>query len=247
MARDCTHAFILSGGAGTRLRPITLEIAKTLLPVKGKPIVSWNIELCRRHGVKNVVLGTGYLGKQMEQQLGSGRALGVRLGFSREKTFLGTAGALKQAEGKIKGPRFVMMNGDEVKDVDLTKLMRVHEKLNALATIALVEVEDVSSYGIVEFDGHRVVSFREKDPSNHQRGFISAGAYVLSREIFDRIPKKTAFSIEKDVFVPLASEGKLACAKTVSSWFATDSFDKYARAIEGWKGFSKNSARPKGK
>ena len=229
-------AFILAGGLGTRLRPITLEIAKTLLPVNHKPILEWNIALARSHGIKHVVLGLGYLADQITNYFGSGSNWGVHLDYSVEKEFLGTGGALKLAEKKITGPSFVMMNGDEVKNVDLTKLMRVHARSGALATIALVHVSDVSSFGIVECRGSRVTRFLEKEEDNHSAGWVNAGAYVISREVLQRIPAGKNVSMERDVFGPLAAEGHLACAKVVGAWYPTDTFERYETAIRQWKG-----------
>ncbi len=236
MAFSVRSAFILAGGAGMRLRPITLEIAKTLLPVNRKPILSWNVALARSHGIKHVVLGLGHLADQIRDHFGDGSDWGVDIDYSVEKTFLGTAGALKLAERKIRGDDFVMMNGDEVKNVDLSALLRVHKKERALATIALVKVPDVSSFGIVESKGSCVTRFREKDSSNRLPGFVNSGAYVLSREIFKRIPRGKPFSIERDVFEPLARENRLACAKVVKQWFPTDTFERYETAIRHWKG-----------
>jgi NDP-sugar pyrophosphorylase family protein len=241
MGLGIKKAFILAGGEGTRLRPITYEIAKPLLPVKGKPVLWWNIELCRLFGVKEIVLAVGYKHGQVEEHFGSGKKFGVKLHYNVEKEFLGTAGALKFAEAHFEGEeKFIMMNGDECKEIDFAALDGVFERNRAIAAIALTEIEYTAAGGLVALDGERITNFEEK-PSGEKKGrkLINAGAYILSPKILEYIPAGKMVSIEKETFPRLVSEGKafgLPCAK---QFYQTDTFERYEKAIFGWRGFGK--------
>ena len=132
-------AFILAGGLGTRLRPITMELSKLILPVQGKPCLQWNIELAKRFGVQDITLAVGHLHEQIEEKFGDGEKLGVKLHYNLEEKYMGTAGALKIAEGHLKGEKiFIGMNGDELKDIDFAAMAKVHEKNKAIATLAIL-------------------------------------------------------------------------------------------------------------
>jgi len=223
-------AFILCGGKGTRLRPLTYEIQKTMVPVKGKPILEYNIELMRSHGIKTIVLGTGYLGNQIKDYFGTFWK-GVNVVYSEEKESLGTAGALKLAEQNFK-ETFVMCNGDEIKNIDITTMYKQHVKNNALATLSLVEVEDTTQFGIVELEKEKILRFVEKPkPEQAPSNLANAGLYILEPEIFKLIPKGNV-SIEKDVFPKISSLGKLYGFKFQDTWLTTDTHERLAKAKE---------------
>lgn len=244
MAEDCgiTKAFILAGGLGTRLRPITLELSKLVLPVQGKPCLQWNIELAKKFGASDITLAVGHKHEQIEEKFGDGKKIGVQLHYNVEKEYMGTAGALKIAEGHFKGEKkIIMMNGDELKDIDFAALNRVHEKNNAIAALALTTVAYSKAGGLVKLEGEKISEFSEKPPDEAE-GFklISAGAYILSPKIFDFIPGGKNCSIEKEVFPVLAEQGKLFGIEMKGRQFLqTDTFERYEQAIKEWKGFSK--------
>ena len=232
-------AFILAGGLGTRLRPLTYEMAKLLVPVQGKPVLQWNIELCARYGIEEIVLAVGYKHEQIENFFGSGEKLGVRLHYNVEDKFLGTAGALKFAESYFeKEKKFIMMNGDECKEIDFAALNAVFEKHNAAAAIALTEIDYSHAGGLVRLEGDRISAWHEHPPEEKTEGkkLINAGAYVLSKEIFKRIPSGQMQSIEKDTFLELIKEKRLFGCNCVKQFFQTDTFERYEKAIFGWKG-----------
>ncbi len=235
-------AFILAGGLGTRLRPVTLELSKLVLPVQGIPCLQWNIELVKRFGVKEITLAVGYKHEQIEENFGSGEKLGVKLSYQVEKDYMGTAGALKIAEPVFKEEKkFIGMNGDELKDLDLAKMSRVFDKSDAIACLALATVAYTKAGGLVKLEGNRITEFSEKPPDENE-GFklIHAGAYVLSPKIFEYMPAGKKASIEKEVFPVLAEEGKLFGVDMGERQFLqTDTFERYENAIKGWKGFTK--------
>jgi mannose-1-phosphate guanylyltransferase len=163
--------------------------------------------------------------------------LGVELILSFEEKRMGTAGALKLAEKYFSDcENFFMCNGDEVKNVDYSELLRMHEKNSAIASIALYAIGDVSQYGVVKLDGEKIIEFVEK-PSreNAPSNLISSGAYVLSKKVFDYIPSEKEVSIEKDVFTVLAEEGKLFGKETVSSFLTIDTPERYHKTVKEFK------------
>ena len=241
MGVGAKKAFILAGGLGTRLRPVTLELSKLVLPVQGKPCLQWNVELAKRFGAKEIVLAVGFKHEQIEEKLGNGEKLGIKIHYSVEKDYLGTAGALKMAEAHFKDEeKFIMMNGDEIKDIGFKELNEVFEKNKAVAALALTTVAYSKAGGLVKLEGERITEFSEKPP-DEEEGFklISAGAYILSPKVFEYIPAGKNVSIEKEVFPKLADEGKLFGLDMGERQFLqTDTFERYEKAIREWKGFT---------
>ncbi len=230
-------AFILAGGKGERLRPLTLETAKPLVQVAEKPILQWNIELLKSYGVEEVVLGIGHMGHQVQHFFKDGSDFDIAVAYSVEKDFLGTAGALKLAEHFLDDEdKFIMMNGDEVKDVHFDKVNEVFEKNSADGCISLTRVADVSEFGSVKLDGEAITAFLEKTQSpQNEQGLVNCGAYILANRVFDLIPKEQKVSIEKEVFPKLAMEKKLFGIESTGQWFPTDDFPRLDRARTGWK------------
>lgn len=230
-------AFILAGGRGERLGPIGAQKPKVMLRVQKKPLLQWNIELCKKFEVKKIVLGVGYLHEQIQEHFGDGKKFGVQIEYSIEKEFLGTAGALKLAEPFFEGDKkLIMMNGDEVKNVLFEKLDRVFEKENAWAADALVPTLDVSKSGSVKLDGHFITDFLEKNPqAQNEKGLVNAGAYILSNRVCELIPKNQKSSIETDIFPRLAKEGKMVGMSCLGQWFQTDTLEKLQKAQNEWK------------
>ena len=184
------QAVILVGGEGTRLRPLTSNMPKPIVPLVDRPFMAFMLEWLRRHDVDDVVMSCGFLATAVKDVLGDGSRYGLRLRFVEEPDPRGTAGALKYAEDLL-DERFLMLNGDVLTDIDLTAQIAQHAKTGATGTLALVPVEDPSAYGLVRLHSdHAVREFVEK-PSADQidTNLISAGAYVLERSILDDVAK----------------------------------------------------------
>lgn len=226
------QAFILAGGKGERLRPLTDSIPKPLVKVLGKPILQYNIELLARQGVEEIILATGYLHEKIEEYFGSGKGFGARIRYSVEKEPLGTGGALNLCKDDLDGT-FIMMNGDNLADFDFIGMAKFHQKEKALATLQLVTVDDVSSFGVARLEGGRIVEFVEKPkqgeaPSN----LVNAGAYIIEKGSLEYIPQGFSL-IEKTMFPQLAGLGKLYAFRHKGFWFTTDTFERLARAEAG--------------
>jgi mannose-1-phosphate guanylyltransferase len=203
------QALILAGGEGTRLRPLTSTIPKPVVPLVGRPFISYMLEWLREHGVEDVILGCGFMADRVRDVLGDGSGLGIRLRYLEEPQPLGTGGALKFAEDLL-DERFFMLNGDVLTDLDLTAQLEAHERTGARATLALVPVDDPSAYGLVRTDPEGAVTeFVEKPGPEHiDTNLINAGAYILDRGVLDGMPPAgTNVSIERDVFPTLVGQG----------------------------------------
>jgi mannose-1-phosphate guanylyltransferase len=203
------QALILAGGEGTRLRPLTLTIPKPVVPLAGRPFMTYMLEWLRGHGVDDVILSCGFMADGVRRVLGDGSALGIRLRHLEEPTPLGTGGALKFAE-ELLDERFFMLNGDVLTDIDLSAQLGQHEATGARATIALTPVDDPTAYGLVRRNADSSVSEFVEKPRSEQvdTNLINAGAYILEREVLDRMaPAGTNISIEREVFPTLVGDG----------------------------------------
>jgi mannose-1-phosphate guanylyltransferase len=208
------QALILAGGEGTRLRPLTSTVPKPVVPLVDRPFISYMLEWLRGHGVDDVVMSCGFLASGVRNVLGDGSALGINLRYVEEPHPMGTGGAIKFAE-RLLDERFFVLNGDVLTDLDLTEQLEQHVKTGARGTLALVPVEDPTAYGLVRSDDeHAVTEFVEKPAYDDIDGqpLISAGAYVLEREILDLMPANQNVSIEREVFPKLIGNGLYAYA-----------------------------------
>jgi mannose-1-phosphate guanylyltransferase len=202
------QAVILVGGEGTRLRPLTSTVPKPVVPLVDRPFISFMLEWLCSHGVDDVIMSCGFLATSVRNVLGDGSAYGIRLRFVEEPDPRGTAGALKFAESML-DERFLMLNGDVLTDIDLTAQIAQHERTGAKGTLALVPVDDPSAYGLVHLeDDHAVRDFVEKpSPDRIDTNLISAGAYVLEREVLEHVPPGRNVSIEREVWPRLVGAG----------------------------------------
>jgi mannose-1-phosphate guanylyltransferase len=202
------QAVILVGGQGTRLRPLTSSVPKPVVTLVDRPFISFMLEWLRGHGVDDVIMSCGFMADSVRAVLGDGSGLGIRLRFVEEPEPRGTAGALKLAEPML-DERFLTLNGDVLTDIDLTAQMAQHESTGARATLSLVPVADPSAYGLVMLhEDHSVRDFVEKpSPDKVETNLISAGAYVLEREVLELVQPERNVSIEREVWPLLIGHG----------------------------------------
>jgi mannose-1-phosphate guanylyltransferase len=201
------QALVLAGGEGTRLRPLTYTTPKAVLPLAGRPFLSFMLDWLHSHGVDDVVLSCGFLSAGVRRVLGD-IYQGMRLRYVVEEEPLGTAGAIRLAldEGILED-RLIVTNGDVLTDLDLSAELAFHQERGAQATLALVAMDDASSYGVVPTDSEgRVEAFLEKTAGEAPTNRINAGVYVLERGMIEDIPPGRAVSFEREVFPALAGD-----------------------------------------
>ena len=224
------QALVLAGGEGTRLRPLTLTTPKPVIPLAGRPFLTFMLDWLARHGVTEVLMSCGYKSDEVARVLGD-LYRGMRLRYVIEDEPLGTAGPLRLAldEGVL-GGRVLVLNGDCLTDLDITAMLRRHEGTGAAATIALAAVEDTSAYGVVPTDDDgRVQAFLEKQPGPAPTNRINAGTYILEPDVVEMIPAGRAVSIEREVF-PQLVDGRLHGVPFDDYWIDIGTPERYLEA-----------------
>jgi mannose-1-phosphate guanylyltransferase len=224
------QALVLAGGEGTRLRPLTQTTPKPVMPLAGRPFLSFMLDWACSHGVDEVILSCGFMSDGVKQVLGDIYD-GMRLRYVVEEEPLGTAGPVRLAhdEGLLE-ERLLVLNGDVLTDIDLTGELAEHERTGARATLALYPVDDTSSYGVVPTteDG-AVEAFIEKHGGDAPTNRINAGAYVLERGVVDEIPAGRAVSFEREVFPAMVGRGLYGYA-AAGYWIDIGTPERYLEA-----------------
>jgi len=231
LLRESMKCIILCGGLGMGMSPLSKSIPKAMMPVGYKPIVEHIILRLKRQGIYSFILAVGNLGEHFIKYFGNGEALGVRIDYTFERIPLGTAGAIKNAEGKLNG-RFLAVYGDILFDrLDINRLLRYHQEKRAIATMVLAKVDDASRFGLVSIDEEgRVIAFREK-PKQAVPGLVNAGIYVFEPEIFEYIPDSARCSLEEDIFPVLADKGRLYAYIYKGYWIDIGVLEDYEKAV----------------
>jgi NDP-sugar pyrophosphorylase family protein len=204
-------AIMLVGGLGTRLRSVVPSTPKVLASIGEKSFLELLVRRLRSQGIRDLVMCTGYLADQIESKFGDGRTWDVSIEYSKEEMPLGTAGAVKLAKRYLRDvPEFLVLNGDSFLEVDFQSLTAFHRRhVGAVATMAVLRVENASRYGTVHADASgRVIAFAEKTGSELS-GVVSGGVYVFNHSVLRHIPEGPA-SLERDVFPRLLDQGVYA-------------------------------------
>ncbi len=213
------QAVLLVGGLGTRLRPLTYQRPKALIPLLNQPLISYELELLARHGVRDIILAASYRSDQLQAELGDGERWGVRLRYVEEAEPLGTAGGIKNVEPLIEGP-FLALNGDLVMEVDLGELAATHLRSGALLTLCLRRVDDISPFGLIQRDDEGyVTAFLEKvERDETGQNTVNSGLYVMSPEILEHIPAGEQYSNEHQLFPALLEAGQPVAGHVPDRW-----------------------------
>jgi len=226
--------FILAAGEGTRLRPLTLEIPKPLLPVGKIPIITYLIELFLKSGVDDIKIG---IQKKHLEDFYKWKATYFpreKIDFVVEKKPSGTFTPFAKKTGNWFSETIIVSNGDELKDLDLKKMIDWHFGKKALVTVGLVKVEDPQVYGVARMKGDKIIEFVEKpkEPPSH---YINSGLYVMNPEVKKYYPPKAKFAmVENDLFPQLAKEGKLFGYKFEGKWQDIGTWERWSEAIKHW-------------
>ncbi len=228
------RAILLAGDKGTRLRPLTLNTPKPIVPIFDRPFLQYQIDLLRQvPEIDEIVLSLNYQPRRIEEVFGDGSETGVHLRYVVEPSPLGTGGGIRFAAGDRRDEPIVVFNGDVFTSVDVAAVIALHRERRAKATIVLTPVENPSAYGLVETDANgNVLRFLEKPtPDQIHTDTINAGIYVLEPDTLDRIPRDTAFSIERGYFPSLVADRQTFVAYVYRGyWLDIGTPEKYRQA-----------------
>lgn len=185
-------AVIMAGGKGTRLRPLTYDIPKPMLPVAGRPILERLVLQLVGSGIRRIYLAVNYLGHVIERHFGDGRRFGCEIRYLREKKPLGTGGPLSLLPKRDRAQPVLVMNGDLVTEVDLSRLLRFHDEGGFAMTVSLKPWQVEVPFGVGEVQGDQLIGIREKPQQQH---LINAGIYVVSPKTFALVPANTELTM----------------------------------------------------
>jgi mannose-1-phosphate guanylyltransferase/phosphomannomutase len=225
-------AVIMAGGKGTRLRPLTSNRPKPMVPIVNTPCMEHIVNLLKHHGLEDILATLEFMPEVIREHFGDGSGWGVRMEYSVEEEPLGTAGSVKFAEDWLT-ERFVVVSGDALTDVDLTTAVAFHEEREAEATLVLKQVDDPSEFGIVviEDDG-RVTDFLEKPDEEEVFSYTAnTGIYVLEPRVLRDIPEGQEYDFAEELFPKLLEEGRPMYGYVMEGyWEDIGNIEQYMRA-----------------
>lgn len=201
-------AVILCGGRGSRLKKISKGLPKPMVKIGGRPFLDILIEHLSKFGIKRFILAAGYRSNVIKDYFTKHRKKGIRILVCPEKEFLGTGGALKNSKRLIRSNVFIVLNGDSIFNFDPTGLLNFHLEKNSLITMVITSLSDAEDAGVVMINREaRITGFLEKQVSPGS-GYKNCGMYICGKSVFDSLPRKKKFSLEKDFFGKM-SKGRL--------------------------------------
>lgn len=225
-------AVVMAGGSGSRLRPLTVNRPKPMVPMVDKPVISHILALLRRHDIHDVVITVGYMAESIQDYFGDGSSLGMNIEYSVEETPLGTAGSVKQAQDLL-DETMIVISGDAVTDIDLSAVIEYHRQKEAMATLTLYRVANPLEYGVVIIDDEgRIQQFLEK-PSWGEviSDTVNTGIYILEPEIFDYFESGIPFDFSNDLFpIMMEKEDPMYGYVAEGYWCDVGNLDEYRRA-----------------
>lgn len=222
---------ILAGGKGTRLRPLTCNLPKPMLPLLQKPVMEYSIELLKQHGIREIAITVQYMSSVIQNYFGDGSKWGVKLHYFEDTPPLGTAGSVKQAEKFLDEP-FVVISGDALTDVHLSKGIDFHNSHNGIVTMFVKEVANPLSYGLVVTNQcHEVIKYIEKPSWNEViSNTVNTGIYIMNPDIFSYITPHTFFDFSHHVFPLLENKEAMYGYIADGYWLDIGTFAQYRQA-----------------
>lgn len=229
------QAIILCGGKGQKLKPITYELPKPMIPVRDKPVLEYIIEHLRDEGVTDIILVVDYKHEKIISHFGKGRSLGVNIRYIIEDQPHGTGGFLRSAKDMV-NDTFLLLYGDVLSKVDIYDMLKSHRANRALATMALTTTSDTTSFGVAKLKGEKITGFVEKpSPGESPSNLINAGVFILEPELSGRVPAGASNKIMiESIFEEFAKQGKLAGYVYDGQWFHMNTPEIYEKAIKEW-------------
>lgn len=233
LSKDPVEAIILAGGSGSRLRSVSGDLPKPMMPLCGRPFLSYLLQNLLNAGIQRIVLSVGHRHEVISSYFGNDYK-GISIAYCVDEIPLGTGGALTKALRLTSEQNLLVLNGDSYYGIDMAAVFRYHTELHGDVTIALKQLDECSRFGTVSVQDDRIVSFREKGVSGS--GYINSGIYVVNRRIVKAMPVGETFSFETDVLE------KIVTTKLVLPYFSNAYFidigtpDDYRRAELDFKG-----------
>jgi len=229
---------VLAAGLGTRLRPLTDRMPKALVPVGGRPMILHPLLWLRDQGVTEVVINLHYLGQMIEDELGDGSSLGMRIMYSREEELLGTGGGVGRAWRLVKASRMVLINADTLVKADLGHMIAFHQRTGAAATMVVTAEE--GHYTPVMVDGEDRVRSIGGEPADRAGGdlrrVVFTGLSILGQPVLERLPDDRFACLVEDGIAPAILEGHTVSAYPYSGpWAALDTGEKIREAEKKFK------------
>lgn len=234
LRQNQAKVLILAGGEGVKFRPLSYELPKGLVPVKGKPLLEHTIERLRLLGLTEIYISIGHLGDKIKEYFGDGKRFGVKIVYLvQERKKPGTAQPVLEARENFRDECFLVIYGDVLTKLNFADLLEFHHSCPGVATMALASVEKPSVWGVATIQGSRIVDFVEKPKIKTRSHLVNAGVFVLNPDIFKYITKD-ALRLEKDVFPRLAAEGKLCAYPFEAQWHDVSTPEIYGEALKKW-------------
>jgi len=207
-------AMVLAAGEGTRLRPLTNDMPKALVPVAGRPMIEYALLLLRHHGIREVIINLHHFGEQIERRLGDGRDFGLTINYSRESELLDTGGGLLKAKPFLQDESFIVINTDALIDLELANAIAFHKRQNAAVTLVLRPDADADRYGSIDVDlKARICRFlttrAPAPPSGPVQKLMFSGVQILEPTVFDHmagLPQK--FSTTRETYPKMLAAGE---------------------------------------
>jgi mannose-1-phosphate guanylyltransferase len=236
------NAMVLAAGLGTRLRPLTDQMPKALLPVEGRPLIHYPLLLLKRYGITDIVINLHHHGHKIVDALGDGRAMGLRLQYSWEPTILGTGGGIKQARRLLGDSTVMVINSDILVDLNLDDVVEFHRRRDATVSMVVRADPDVARYGAIELDGQdriRTIIGQGDQGGGEGHGgagagalrpFMFTGVHLLEPSVFDAIPGH-GFSSITDVYIAmLQHDEQLFGYVMTGAWMDLGTPERYQEA-----------------
>jgi len=225
-------AVVMAGGEGSRLRPLTCQLPKPMVPVMNRPLMEYALDLLYYHGINNVAATLQYLPEQIREHFGDGSGFNMSMRYYVEEEPLGTAGSVKNAAAFL-DETFVVVSGDALTDIDLTAAMEFHRKRGAMATLVLTPVDNPLEFGLVITDSHgRITRFVEKPGWGEVfSDTVNTGIYILEPEVLNYVEKNCLVDFSKDVFPRLLEKGEPLFGCVIPGyWCDVGNIEQYSRA-----------------
>ena len=233
-------ALFLAGGMGTRLKPLTDDLPKPMVPMMGKPLLERNMLKLKNCGVDEIILSTSYKPQKIKEYFGDGSRMGLKIHYVCEDIPLGTGGAIKNSQ-EFFDDTFIIFNADILSNINIVDMMEFHKNKRASVTIAVTRVENPSLYGVIEYNEDLYAeSFTEKPKlSEIKSNYINAGIYIFEPNVLDEIPGLEVVSIERETYPLLLKKGyPIAVYKSADYWMDIGTVEKYMQAhqdiLNGW-------------